>query len=119
MGTNYYARYNVCEHCKRYDQIHIGKASVGWQFTFHATEEIKSWQDWFIFLFKPDVYIFDEYNEKVTLDNFRELVASKQKPEFLNHAKEAIKRKATDPFWKDEESYLDPEGYSMSPGEFC
>lgn len=41
MGTNYYIRTtegaDYCEHCGRgeqYKEIHIGKSSMGWQFSF-------------------------------------------------------------------------------------
>ena len=30
MGTNYYHRTNICLHCIRYDENHIGKSSGGW-----------------------------------------------------------------------------------------
>jgi len=39
MGTNYYAKFNECKHCGRYNQIHIGKMSMGWEFSFQAHRE--------------------------------------------------------------------------------
>ena len=59
MGTNYYARYNICKHCNRFDEIHIGKSSAGWQFSFHATHEIRSYKDWLNFFKKHKVVIYD------------------------------------------------------------
>lgn len=107
MGTNYYAHYNICEHCHRRDIIHIGKSSAGWTFTFHATEDIKSYQDWLKFLENERAVIFDEYNENHTLSWFKDLVESKKNNQ-LNHAKEN----------SDGGSYLDHDGNSMSPYEF-
>ena len=34
MGTNYYTKINNCDKCGRYDKIHLGKSSAGWQFYF-------------------------------------------------------------------------------------
>lgn len=37
MSTNYYAYFNVCEHCGHSDDIwHLGKKSGGWRFLFHG-----------------------------------------------------------------------------------
>jgi hypothetical protein len=106
MGTNYYAKYNVCKGCKRYETIHIGKSSVGWTFSFHATEEIRSCKDWINFLRKEKAKIFDEYENKITLCKFKKLVHG-LKGEIHNHAVEY-----------PEGSFLDTEGNSMSNGEF-
>lgn len=42
MGTNYYYRFNECEHCNRYDEAHVGKQSGGWSFLFHGYQH-KLW----------------------------------------------------------------------------
>ena len=99
MGTNYYVRY-------RYEEIHIGKSSIGWTFTFHATDKIRSYKQWITFLSRKDVNIFDEYGKKVSLKEFKKLVESRKDAEH-NHAKEY-----------PEGSYLDEKGNSMSEGEF-
>ena len=36
MGTNFYWRDNPCQHCERYEEIHVGKRSAGWSFGFRA-----------------------------------------------------------------------------------
>jgi hypothetical protein len=87
MGTNYYARYNECKCCNRYDEIHIGKSSAGWTFTFHATDDIKSFKDWALFLQNSGVKIFDEYGDEKSFSQFLQLVDGK-KYNPLNHAKE-------------------------------
>ena len=39
MGTNFYIRYNKCSCCDRYDELHVGKSSYGWSFSFHSLDE--------------------------------------------------------------------------------
>lgn len=39
MGTNYYLRYNICPYCGSHNTLHIGKSSIGWQFTFQYINE--------------------------------------------------------------------------------
>lgn len=36
MGTNYYWRKSECSHCGRYQEVHVGKNSVGWSFGFRG-----------------------------------------------------------------------------------
>jgi hypothetical protein len=31
MGTNFYYRTQNCTHCKRFDEIHVGKSSGTWR----------------------------------------------------------------------------------------
>lgn len=108
IGTNYYMRYKHCASCNRYKEVHIGKSSAGWQFMFHSTLDIKNYQDWMTFLSKDDVRIYDEYGKEVSLDSFKRFVKKKQNKGFKNHAKECPVG----------DSYVDKEGYSMSPYEF-
>ncbi len=108
MGTNYYAREDTCEKCGvAKNETHIGKSSAGWTFTFHATEDIRSYKEWLMFLSQKDIKIFDEYDREVSLEEFKEMVESKRSAEH-NHAKE----------YSNGGSYVDKEGNSMSPHEF-
>jgi len=107
MGTNYYARTNICKECNRYDEIHIGKSSMGWTFTFHATDRIKNYHDWKVFLLDKQAKIFDEYGEEITLEEFKKMIEAKRNSDH-NHAIAC----------KEEDSYLDNEGNSMSAHEF-
>jgi hypothetical protein len=70
MGTNYYLRYNNCSHCQRYDELHIGKASSGWCFSLHVIPEkdIHDLEDWEKLFNDPANIIFDEYDEKVSVE---------------------------------------------------
>lgn len=99
MGTNYYYRYDICGHCQRYKERHIGKSSYGWKFLFKAYVEhwdrpiIKSIDDLVIFIQKNPGKIFDEYNVECSLEDFWGMVESKQKEkhtinddrEFISH----------------------------------
>jgi hypothetical protein len=78
MGTNYYARVNICPTCNHAeDEVHLGKSSYGWQFAFHLhgehyknIDEMKKW------LKGKD--IFDEYGKKITHKDFWKMVETKQ-----------------------------------------
>lgn len=75
MGTNYYAETNVCDHCKRSDRIHIGKASFGWRFLLHVTDELPDYAAWSPVLRKSR--IADEYGRTVTADELAAVIALK------------------------------------------
>lgn len=82
MGTNYYLSTNYCFHCKRGDEIHLGKSSVGWVFLLkHNPEHYKSWEDMKGWLLRSQLQgiIRDEYGEEVELKDFIEIVEYKQK----------------------------------------
>jgi hypothetical protein len=121
MGTNYYAKIDACPTCGHGKEIHIGKSSFGWTFSFHAVDEwklpemecgIRSYKEWLEFLSKPNVKIFDEYGVEKSLKEFKDLVESKRK-EKMNHT---IYCKREYP--KDDRNFLDSEGHSFSNGEF-
>jgi len=143
MGTNYYIRYNICKCCNRYDEIHIGKSSYGWSFTFHALDDyiklssidpkfalldnnemqikISSYKEWKEFFQKyiieyETVKIFDEYGTEISLEEFYKLVELKKGGK--NHAIEM----KTDPRYRDtykpERDFIDEEGNSFSKCEF-
>ena len=111
MGTNYYLRIEhgkPCPTCERgidTEEIHIGKSSAGWAFTFHATDEIKSAKVWKETT--KEGKIFDEYGIEHSYKEFWELIESKKDAPH-NHAREL----------KEGSSFLDEEGNSFSPYEF-
>lgn len=78
MGTNFYAIYNKCEHCGRSDEMHLGKQSAGWRFTFQSIErydlKLTTARGWFAFLQQPGTFIEDEYGNKYTFDEFKKRV---------------------------------------------
>jgi hypothetical protein len=77
MGTNYYLREDICDTCNRYREVHIGKSSVGWKFTFNVINDVKSYQDIKILLKEltdGKSKIFDEYNEEIKYEDFINIV---------------------------------------------
>lgn len=114
MGTNYYWRENPCSECGRGDEIHIGKSIAGWEFSFHGTDEIQSWKDWYERL-ATGGKIFDEYESEIGLNDFRKVVDDRSHPRGLqNHTDYCAKYHpfCYETLWKDD------EGYSFNPGEF-
>lgn len=123
MGTNYYWRHNICEHCGRYEEVHIGKSSAGWQFTLHGYRDnlihlsdpevelsvkVLSWKDWKELLSREGK-IFNEYGNEVPL---ADLVANVEAPErkgMLNHYDycQEHHESCLKDMWKD------PEGYCL------
>lgn len=119
MGTNYYWRADstpcpTCGHDPEGSEIHIGKSSAGWEFSFHGTDEIRSWVQWQEKIASGGA-IIDEYGREIDLPTFRRTVEERSHPGgLLNpfdycavHHPEYNRNE-----WKD------PEGYSFSPGEF-
>jgi len=110
VGTNYYIKKEVCEKCGRSDgDIHLGKSSFGWQFSFQYNggqfyKNVKEMKVW-----TKDKDIFNEYGEKVSYEEFWEMVKSKQKKKFCNHAE----------MYKNQGNQHVIDGYSFSDGEFC
>lgn len=87
MGMNYYTQTKKCPTCgHKPEGIHLGKASVGWQFSFQYNggqfyknvEEMKAWLS--------DKEIENEYGEPVTHEEFWAIVSKKQNPTNKNHA---------------------------------
>jgi len=86
MGTNYYA---VKKKPTIVEPLHIGKSSYGWKFLFHEVNkynsfdddlEIHTFEQWKEFLETNDeIVILDEYDRKVSVKEFLELIEEKQK----------------------------------------
>lgn len=79
MGTNYYAKINICPTCKRpEEEIHLGKSSYGWKFMFQynggkmyqTAEEMRRWL--------VGKVIEDEYGKRVSQKAFWKMVHDKQ-----------------------------------------
>lgn len=84
MGTNYYLRMNICPHCGRYDEVHLGKSSGGWRFMFHGYRDkddpikLTNLVNLFKILNTEGIRIFDEYGEEETRQEFLDFVNQKQ-----------------------------------------
>jgi hypothetical protein len=90
MSTNYYLE-DKCTHCGRSDQIHLGKSSAGWTFTFRGDKEngIVDFASWLKriddCLENQSHIIVNEYGDPVIRYELLELIDSK-KNEKNNHA---------------------------------
>ena len=99
MGNNFYVRTppscgGKCEtHCHGED-IHLGKSSAGWSFTFRAyphpedAPEVVTWSvtdfaSWRKLLDLGPVY--SEYGEPITRDDLLERIEVKRKPGYRHH----------------------------------
>lgn len=121
MGTNYYHRTDICECCNRYKEKHIGKNSMGWQFSFQGymgyeeNPKIQSFEDWKRELL-ADGKIFDEYGKEFSLKEFVDLVESK-KTAPNHHYDYCMKHSAVRGYdmsndWKDD------NGHAFTSSEF-
>ncbi len=121
MGTNYYHRTNICESCNRFDERHIGKSSAGWQFNFQGYDgkdgdpKILSFKDWLNYLCNRGK-IFSEYDEEITVENFVELVKSKQSQpnNHYDYCKEHHKEQG----FSMSNDWKDSEGYAFTSADF-
>ena len=102
MGTNYYTKIKECEHCGRFEEVHIGKSSFGWKFCFALNDKkyYKNFKELKEFL--KDKVIKDEYNQEISLEQFLDLVEAKQDSKNNQTDYEAI----------------DISGYTFQDGEF-
>jgi len=83
VGTNYYLRKNVCEHCGRGDKDkHIGKASYGWCFSLHVIPEdgINTLDDWKREFGSDRSQIVNEYGESVDASQMLDIITKRKHP---------------------------------------
>lgn len=117
MGTNYYFQYYT-ENGRAKD-LHIGKKSAGWQFSFRGycrksfEREIKSFADWKLLFSSLEGEIFNEYDEKISLKDFLKIVENSKREKYnhTTYCKKYYSEYAKRCCW------LDEEGWSFSnPG---
>lgn len=130
MGTNYYFRYNICSHCGRYDSLHIGKNSYGWQFTFQALDEffdapfldgkvtlqVNSFLEWKEIIERYVVKektakIYNEYGDVISVQDFYDII-EKSKGE-KNHRDYMLQERKY-----DETSFKDSDGNAFINVDF-
>ena len=117
MGTNYYLRYDICNECNRYNEIHIGKSSCGWKFMFEINEdnELNSYERFIDFLTEKlykNSKIFDEYGRESSLAGLMKLIEDKQKDTENKDHSPIYTHHDYDGF------FLDEKGYNFCKGEF-
>lgn len=99
MGTNYYA---VQKKPTIASPLHIGKSSYGWKFLFHEVNrgfceydydlEIHTFEQWKDYLQNnKEIIILDEYDRKISVKDFFELIAEKQKNENVENFNHHVK----------------------------
>ena len=100
MGTNFYIRTpptcggQCSRHCPSEVEIHLGKSSAGWTFTFRAypdlaevpelvTWEVKDFESWSRLLDLGPA--FDEYGRAITADELLAKIEVKRGPGHRHH----------------------------------
>lgn len=84
MGTNFYWHNEerpACECCHRpfvTETIHIGKSSVGWCFSLHVTDEIKSLDDWKEIWASKSGFIKNEYDEIISVEEMLNIITNRK-----------------------------------------
>lgn len=80
MGTNYYAKVNVCESCGKPEaEIHIGKQSAGWRFAIEIQPEYyNDWTEFEAFIQRADVELCDEYNKSIRFTELLSMIEDKK-----------------------------------------
>lgn len=112
MGTNFYARTNICRHCNRYEETHIGKRSYGHQFLFAGHDHIKSFDDLCNFLCITEAKIFDEENRQISYCDFLRMIKE------IENDPNSKKQDPTDFRSCAYDFLIDSEGYPFLFGEF-
>ena len=80
MGTNYYAVKKKPRIVKIYDEIHLGKSSIGWKFVFQEQEQYHNFEEFKDFILNNNEWIIkDEYGKEISPNDLLELIETKQK----------------------------------------
>lgn len=130
MGCNYYLVSDPCKECgKESFRRHIGKSSVGWQFHFRAYPEdnIFCYHDWVLKIKHPNFYIIDEYDIRVSVEEFIHMVSCKKTSISPWNIHSQIPMSAEEKVYLGGKavncrmytSWKDNEGHSFSDAEFC
>ena len=116
---NYYHRTNICEHCGRFDERHIGKASGGWRFHWQATHtyddgrgpQIRSVADWRERL--KIGAVFNEYDEQIDTAEFLDMALG-----WCVDGKDCVLEAQRNGYARDYDYFHDEDGNCFSGGEF-
>lgn len=121
MGCNFYIveplTVNNKSEANPYDRqnIHMGKSSAGWTFSFHAVAEMKTAKEhmaYYQYLVSVGWQIFNDYGEELTFNEFNCMVEAKK-----NSPHNQEREYPSNIEW-GKNGWLDPEGNSFSAGEF-
>lgn len=130
MGTNYYIKKK--ERRVNEPDLHIGKNSWGWQFSWQFIDEDECYgnprldtaEKWMEYIFLNSDSIYNEYNENISFEKFVEIVrinkpgSVRESDGFvnLNHHIECSKNRP--PYYNSKDTYLDKDGWSFSKYDF-
>jgi hypothetical protein len=106
MGTNFYIRENECDKCRRHEEVHLGKSSAGWKFSFQYNggryyKNIEEMREWL-----KDKKIWDEYWCEISHRDFWSLVESKR--DGLSHTKSS----------PNDKTCFEVDGHDFTDGTF-
>lgn len=126
MGTNFYLTLNECDKCGRFDELHIGKASAGWQFLWQGfnpqeweIEEnpdvrvIRSVKDWIPLLEKGVIH--DGRGSEVSVGELLEIVDKKRDRDLLNNTEYLQKHHG---YISEDDAWNDEDGHPFSGRDF-
>lgn len=125
MGTNYYLHTDVCEHCKRSENvIHVGKSSAGWPFLFrgyrkwppdglpHPITSATEWRAFIASAIEQKAKLRDEYGKEQDIADFWKFVERKRGETAGPNASRTYSHGDRESEW------YDAEGYRFCDNEF-
>lgn len=116
MGTNYYLRTGICKTCDRYDEMHICKSMTSFQ--AHPDKNIRSWEDWKVWLRLDGAEVWSEYQYQIPTEKF---IADVERVDRASRRRQydwvvehllVVGPDHRDRYW------LDANGFSFYDGEF-
>lgn len=113
MGTNYYARTDVCECCGRGDERHICKSLTSFRGYSEFDLKLRSWRDWKSFLQRDNITVWTEYGEQIPVEKFIADVEATPREARERQTRWVLK------YHDPSRDWLDAEGFSFHDGEFC
>lgn len=114
MGTNFYHRTAICEHCGRYDEHHICKSMTSFQ--GYPDLDVMSWQDWKRRI-RAGGEVWNEYGDQIPTEDFIRDVELEDMQE-RRRQYDWVKAHSLPYDTEDQKTWLDPDGYTFYAGDF-
>lgn len=125
MGTNFFWRFNICRHCNRYAEAHVGKSGFTWRGHHHQLLdpehpdwgyryespfgfEIASVADWRKVFAEVPGELWDEYGRRIDIP--LDWLDSITPPDDASRARKLE--------WWDDHNWWDPAGHHFLGCEF-
>lgn len=123
MGTNYYVRYNRCDCCGRYDELHMCKSFRTYQAHWdlphiNPVGQITSVSDWLKLLEMPGVEVWDEYGDQHDPVEVRARISDSRAASSDEYAKALEFHAQHQLSWLSHDGYRDPDGYYLLKTDF-